>query len=41
MEEDKKKHLETIRRNNQLLFELDITSILKQLLNQACHRIEM
>ncbi|KAG1147525.1 hypothetical protein G6F37_003751 [Rhizopus arrhizus] len=41
MEEDKKKHLEIIRRNNQLLFELDITSILKQLLNQACHRIEM
>lgn len=41
MGQEKENHIERIKNNNQLLFSMDVVSILKKLLNQAGEQIEM
>ncbi|KAG1176315.1 hypothetical protein G6F70_006432 [Rhizopus microsporus] len=41
MGQEKENHIERIKNNNQLLFSMDVVSILKKLLNQAGEQIEI
>lgn len=38
--EEREAHFRTIKENNQLLFQLDILSIIKQALNHGCSQLE-